>query len=315
LSALHAVLGDAVAAQRWRTEAEHLRAAIEAHLWQPQRGFYRMHRLLTPGLARGFPQDDDIFALGGHAVALLAGVGDDGRARQVLAVVEQRRVENGAATIAACLLPPYRAGVFQHPAMASEWRYQNGGQWDWFAGRFVRAEFERGHSQRAREHLRALAHRVRLSQGVYEWNERDGTGRGSARYAGSAAALGDAVIHGLFGVSLVADRLDVRLRLGSSPGGLTLLEPASGRALVLVQHRLASDRLVVEYAGRGDDPGTLSVRLPERAQVRAVTLDGRTVPFGIETVGEDRFVSLPTDWARHRLVLELTVGHTGALKP
>lgn len=315
LSALHAVLGDALRAQRWRTEAEHLRAAIEAQLWQPQRGFYRMHRLLTPGLARGFPQDDDIFAMGGHAVALLAGVGDDERARQVFTRADDRRIEYSAGTIAFSLLPPYRAGVFQHPAMANEWRYQNGGQWDWFAGRFVRAEFERGYSQRAGEHLRALAQRVRRSGGLYEWNERDGVGRGSARYAGSAAALGDAVVQGLFGVSLSADRLDVRLRLGASPGRLSLLEPASGRAMVLVQQRLANDRLVVEYAGRGTDPGTLSVRLPPRAEVHAAVLDGRAVPFGIETVGEDRFVSLPTDWAHHRLVLEVTLGHTGALKP
>ena len=315
LSELYAVLGDAIRAQRWRTESEHLRAAIEAQLWQPQHGFYRMHRLLTPGLARGFPQDDDAFALGGHAVALLAGVGDDERARQVLASAEQRRTQHSLATIAASLLPPYRAGAFQHPAMASEWRYQNGGQWDWFAGRFVRAEFERGYSQRAGEHLRALAHRARLSGGLYEWNERNGAGRGSGRYAGSAAALGDAVVHGLFGVSLSADRLDVRLRLGASAGRLALLEPASGRALVLVQQRLANDRLVVEYVGRGDDPGTLSVRLPPRAQVHAALLDGRAVPFGIETVGEDRYVSLPTDWGHHRLVLEMALGHNGALKP
>ena len=314
LSALYAVLGDSIHAQRWRAEAEHLSAAIERELWQPQRGFYRMHRLLTPALARGFPPDDDVFAMGGHAVALLAGVGDDERARRVFACAEQRRTQYSLATIAATLLPPYRAGVFQHAAMAQEWQYQNGGQWDWYAGRFVRAEFERGRSQRAIEHLRALAHRVRLSGGLYEWNEREGKGRGSARYAGSAAALGDAVLHGLFGVSLNADRLDVRLRLGGAGGRLALLEPASGRALVLDERRATNDRLIVDYAGRGGDAGSLSVRLPESAQVRAATLDGRATPFGLDTVGEDVFVSLPTDWKRHRLVLELTVGHNGAIK-
>jgi hypothetical protein len=314
LSGLYAVLGDSIRAQRWRAEAERLRAAIERDLWQPQRGFYRIHRLLTPALAHGFPPDDDVFAMGGHAVALLAGVGDDERARRIFACAEQRRTEYSLATIAATLLPPYRTGVFQHAAMAQEWQYQNGGQWDWYAGRFVRAEFERGHSERASEHLRALAHRVRVSGGLYEWNERDGTGRGSARYAGSAAALGDAVLHGLFGVSLNADRLDVRLRLGSAGGRLALLEPASGRALVLDERRANNDRLVVEYAGRGDDAGSISVRLPKGAQVREATLDGRAAPFGLETVGEDVFVSLATDWTHHRLVLELTLGHNGAIK-
>jgi hypothetical protein len=314
LASLYSALGDPRRAYRLRVEAARLRAAIDRHLWQTQQGFYRMHRLLTPHLARGFPRDEDTFALGGHALALLAGAGDDEQVRRVIQTVERRRREQGLTTIAASLLPPYPAGAFPHPAMTGEWQYQNGGQWTWLAGRFVRAEFERGHSKEAGEHLRGLARSARASGGFYEWSDRGGRGRGSAHYAGSAAALGDAVLHGLFGVALMADRLDVRLRLGGSSGQLALLEPASGRALAIAQTHSSKERLVVEYVGRGVDAGTLSVRLPEHVLVRSVTLDQRAAPFGMETVGEDTFVSLATDWNRHRLGLELEPGRGGAIR-
>jgi hypothetical protein len=312
LAAILDDVGDRAGAGRWRAEAEHVRRALNLRLWQEKRGFYGMHRILRPEMVRGFPDDSDMFAMGGHAVALLAGVADAGRARRILDLAERRRVQYGVGTIAASLLPPYPAGAFQHPAMKEEWRYQNGGQWDWFAGRLVLAEFRLGYSERAFTHLAGLARRARRAGGLFEWYERDGTGRGSARYAGSAAALGDALMAGLYGVDLGAQRLDVTLRLGARDGGLTLSEPASGRALTLAQ-RLdrAQGTLSVTWASRGAGHGTLRVRIPGGWRAESAMLGGREVAFARETLGEDAYVSLASDWPAGRLVIALagqTVG-------
>ena len=92
------------------------------------------------------PDDADIFALGGNALAALYGIADGPRAARLLDVAEERRREHGLSTIGGVLLPPYPAGFFQHPILREPFTYQNGGQWDWWAGRFVLAEFERGHA-------------------------------------------------------------------------------------------------------------------------------------------------------------------------
>ena len=148
------------------------------------------------------PADGDIFALGGNALAALYGIANASRAASIVDVAERRRREHGLSTIGGVLLPPYPAGFFKHPMLSEPFRYQNGGQWDWWAGRFVLAEFERGHAARAMEHLRALAGRAIAAGGLHEWSTRDGKGQGSPRYAGSAAALGTAVLQGVFGLDL-----------------------------------------------------------------------------------------------------------------
>ncbi len=309
LSELLEATGEVARAAAWEAESKRVREAINRDLWQEERGFYRMHRLVTPQLARGFPDDASIFALGGNAVALLAGVADPPRAARVLAAAERRRRDNGLATIAANLVPPYAAGTFAHASMREPWRYQNGGEWDWFAGRFVLAEFHLGQSERALEHLRALARRANAAGGLYEWYERDGTGQGSAHYAGSAAALADAILTGLFGVELSATGAAVDIRLGGHEGGVEVYQPASGRSMAYRQRLDATrESLVISYGGAVEGLGHLRVRLPPGVTARRVRRDGETAAFGIEVVGEDTFVAVETDWHTHRLEIDLERG-------
>ena len=106
------------------------------------------------------PAEDDIFALGGNALAVLYGIATDAQAARIFEVAEARRRRYRMETIGAVLLPPYPAGFFRHPILREPFTYQNGGQWDWWAGRFVLAEFQRGNAAKAFDHLRALAARA-----------------------------------------------------------------------------------------------------------------------------------------------------------
>jgi hypothetical protein len=189
------------------------------------------------------------------------------------------------------------------------YEYQNGGQWDWFGARLVLAAFERGHSVWARARLTEIARRAKAAGGLYEWYDRQGRGQGSPRYAGSAGALGDAVIHGLFGVGLSRGRLDLSLRLGERSGRISLRQPATSTRLEC-ETVVDASRIVVSYDSTVAGSGRLAVLLPERRSVAGATFDGRPVTVAVETVGEDRFAVIETDWVRHRL--ELRLGRAGA---
>ncbi len=67
LSELYALLEKDSRAEFWSRTAEQTRESVNRHLWQEDRGFYRMHAVLTPALTAGWQDDSDIFAMGGNA--------------------------------------------------------------------------------------------------------------------------------------------------------------------------------------------------------------------------------------------------------
>lgn len=297
LAEMARALGDAVRAAYWRSRASRLRASLVRHLWQEPRGYFRMHAPLPPrpgpeGGAYAWPlpaalQDDGArFALGGNAMAILAGVATEAQARRIVASAEASRKEARIATLGAVLIPPFPKDAFLHPAMREPWSYQNGGLWDWLAGRFVLAEFKTGHSRLAREHLAGIARRAQATGGLYEWYTRDGAGKGSARYAGSAAALGQAVIEGLFGVDLHGGRLDLRLRLDRS-GAVQLHEPATNSDIDL-RCRVEPRRLVLDLDTNAT-LGRVAVLLPKGTRVAHARAGLASLTIVTESVGDDTF--------------------------
>ena len=201
-------------------------------------------------------------------------------------------------------MPPYPTGIFSHPILREAYTYQNGGQWDWWSGRFILALFQRGHSQVALEELRAVAGRVADSGGLFEWYTRDGQGRGSDSYAGNVGSLAGAIYEGLFGLESSASGLEVTVRLGSAPGGLRVCEPASGRTLTY-EYEAQGSSATLRYESNAPGTGRLALRLPDSAAAAAVLLDGQPVSFFDEKVGDDTYVHLTTDWARHTLQIQL----------
>jgi hypothetical protein len=297
--------GNRPRAAHWERRAEALRAAANRQLWREGPGFYRMH---LPVAGPPAPFDDtDVFALGGNALAALYGLADPHRAARIFAVAEERRRAYGLSTIAAVLLPPYPRGVFRHPILTQPFTYQNGGQWDWFAGRFVLAEFEHGHAQAARRHLREIAERAARAGGLFEWNTREGAGRGSATYAGSAGALGAALLQGLFGIDLRATGLALHVRLGDQAGQVRVYQPATD-TFVQYQYRPRPDRLWLSFSSNATGRGELAVLLPAGAEVSGARLDGRPIATRSRTVGHDRYLLTVTDWRRHTLEVLLRPG-------
>ena len=306
LEALLDAAGRPARARFWSARTRRVRAAINRHFWQPDRGFYRMHLVVSVPAGWNAPDDDDVFALGGNAVAVLYGVADAEKASRVFATVEERRRRFGVSTVAGTLLPPYPSGFFRHPILREPYTYQNGGQWDWFAGRLLVAEFERGHATAARRQLGEIAARVARTGGMREWATRDGAGRGSATYAGSAGALGAAVIAGLFGVDLHGGRLDLTLRLGEEAGELRLREPATGTDVACSSaYDAASRTLRVSYSSGARRAGTLRVRVPPGMWPVSAILDGQARTVRMETVGEDVHAALTTAPGTHELTLKL----------
>jgi hypothetical protein len=293
--------GEPGRAAYWDAIVRHARVGVEAALWQPQRGFYRMH--VPETAAPGF-DDSHIFAMAGHAEALAAGLVDEGRARRVFQVAEAGRREHGVSTIAGTLLPPFPRAFFRHPALAEPWSYQNGGQWDWFAGRFVLAAFERGESERAFAWLQELAEKARRNGGLHEWHTRDGVGRGSPHYAGSAGALARALYEGAFGVRWSGERLDLDVRLGGRSGAIELQQPATGG---FMGYRYVAEAGSLSLDCRGDRPrsGSLALRLPPGRRAAGVSADGRSLAFDERVVGSDRYIVLRERWPCARVEVRL----------
>ena len=292
-------------ADHWRQAAAALRAAIDAQLWNESGGFYRLHRLVD---ARGaaLADDSDVFALGGNALAALYGPASDSRAARLFAVADARRRALGLAAPAGVLMPAYPTGFFQHPILRDAYTYQNGGQWDWWSGRFLLALFERGRSASASDGLRAVAQRVAATGGLFEWHALDGSGQGSNHYAGNVGSLASAIYEGLFGIASNASGLGLTVRLGPLSGGVTVCEPVSGRELRYEYDYAADRRLAtLTYSSNAAGRGRLALRLPEAGATAALVLDGQPAPFEKETVGMDEYVTLTTDWAQHRLELQL----------
>ena len=306
MEALLAAAGRPARARFWAAQARSVRAAIARHFWQAERGFFRMH--LVEAVPDGWtpPDDADVFALGGNAMAALHGVADASQAGKIFQAVEERRRRFGVSTVAGTLLPPYPSGFFRHPILREPYTYQNGGQWDWFAGRLILAEFERGHAAAARRQLGEIALRVARDEGLREWATRDGAGRGSAAYAGSAGALGAALVAGLFGVDLHEGRLDLTVRLGDEASEMRLREPATGTDVTCASaYDPASRTLRLRYSSGARRPGTLRVRLPPGTRLAAAIVDGKARVMRTETVGEDPYAVLTTTPGAHELKLQL----------
>jgi len=308
LEALLEAAGRPARARFWAAQARSVRAAIRRRFWQAERGFFRMHLVEAAPAGWAAPEDADAFALGGNAVAALYGVADASQAAAIFQAAEERRRRFGVSTVAGTLLPPYPSGFFRHPILREAYTYQNGGQWDWFAGRLILAEFERGHAAAARRQLGEIAARIARGGGLHEWATRDGAGRGSAAYAGSAAALGAALVAGLFGVDLHGGRLDLALRLGGEAGEVRLREPATGTEVACAGAYDATSRtLRVSYSSGAREAGKLRVRLPPGTRLASAIVDGKPATLKTETVGEDAYAVSATAPGTHQLQLQLAV--------
>lgn len=307
----------------WRIKAESVKRGVDQWLWMKDKGYYRVHRHLDARLNHAF-REDDLFAMGGNISAILAGLADETQSKCILEQALSRQKAWGASTAAGVLLPPYPRGAFKHPLVDDPYEYQNGGQWDWFGGKLVLALFQNGFSRQATHILSEIADKDLANGGLFEWDDKQGRGRGSDYYAGSAGSLGRALLEGYFGIGLGLDSLDLEPRLGADRARIHARLPGT-EVFVAYDYRPGRDgrSLTLAFNSNFRGRGHVRVRLPWPIRTRdslqpasgdhEVVLDGRPVPFTQTRVNEDEYVSLETDFKNHTLQVRLSV--PGQAKP
>ncbi len=313
LASMFEALGKKEKADEWLKRAASLREATERFLWQEDKGFFRVHIHLDP-----YPHDfdeDDMFAMGGNAQAIVAGLADARKAVRIIRTALERQKSFGVSTVSGSLLPPYPAGFFKHPALDEPYEYQNGGQWDWFGGRLVLAMFENGFSAAAREKLIEIAAKNIRNGGLFEWDTKDGIGRGSDDYAGSAGSLARALIEGYLGFNLGEKGLSLEPKLGGDEGQARLRIPSSGIALEMDYRPLRSERKIL-FRYESNFPGRGKVRwlIPrdllglvdndDAGENLEILRDGFPVPFSIERRNLDEFAVVETGFKGHTLEMK-----------
>jgi hypothetical protein len=309
LATMWEALGAAGRAAAWRQRGADLQMAANRDLWQPRRGFYRLHMHLAGPCADGapcapwqHPFDEGRLLAISNAVAVQTGFCSAAQARAILDTLAQAQLAAGAHQPGLSLWPPYASWTFPQPDMQAG-RYQNGGVWDWWAGVQIEAEFRAGYSRRALLHLRQVAHAWASHPGqVYEWQApgwRPGMRSddlavvSAARdYAAGAATVLQAVTTGLYGVEWQANgALRLTVRLGEASGAITSTLPGTARSLSYT-YTPTADALRLDYRTWGSGAFPLWLRLPPGRDTAAVRLDAADAVFTVERVGDDQYVAL-----------------------
>jgi hypothetical protein len=304
LAEMNEAVGAEVRARSLRERAEHLHAAANERLWSEESEAYLLHLHITP-LTHPFPEDEMVSI--SNALAVYTGLSTPQRARQALGSVEDARLAAGASKPGLSIYPPYPPGFFAHPQMAAG-EYQNGGLWDWWGGVQITAEFKTGKSARALAHLRMVAREWDQHPGqIFEWQSAStGEGWGSSNYASAAATMGEAILRGLFGVTMGTDGITLRSRLGKHDGQVRAVQPATGLYLSYDYTYNEPGLVVLDYGSNHPRPLEIALLLPPGREIRRVSLDGHEIPYRVETLLEDRFCAFSADSGVHRAILSVT---------
>jgi hypothetical protein len=286
-----------------RERAEQLRATANERLWNEERGAYLIHLHITP-LSHPFPEDEMVSI--SNALAVYVGLSTPQRTLRALGAVERARLAAGASKPGLSIYPPYPPGFFAHPQMSAG-HYQNGGLWDWWGGVQITAEFEAGESSLALAHLRMVAREWAVHPGqVFEWQVAStGAGWGSSHYASAAATMAEAILRGLFGVTIGTAGITLRSRLGKHAGRVRVVQPATG-LYVSYDYEYEPGQVVLDYGANHPRPLEIALLLPPGRDLERVSLDGHEVPYRLETLLEDRFCAFRGDSGVHRAILTFT---------
>ena len=191
----------------------------------------------------------------------------------------------------------------------SPYEYQNGAQWDWFGGRMIYAMFENGFSELAKEKLIEIFSKNLANRGFFEWDNKEGIGQGSDFYCGSAGSLGKALLEGYFGIKLGRDYLNIEPKIGRDSAKIHVYQPAND---IFVTYEYSFDesegQLSLSYNSNFPHDGSLRILIPwlnkvdreERLKRNLeVQIDGKLTDFKLETINNDSFVVIDTDFDNH----------------
>lgn len=289
LADMNKALGRTTRSQDMDARAVELRQAANARLWQPERGYYRMHVHITPLTHTGV-NEDEMVAIG-NAVAIYCGLTTDNQEQVIIKNLEDARIAAGARKPGVSLYPAYPPGFFPQP-QRSRGEYQNGGVWDWWGGVQISGEFQQGYSDLALSHLyQTAADWATHPNAIWEWSTPGSAfGRGSKGYAGAAGTVGEAILSGLYGVSLTCDGLRLEPRLGVHGGDVRVYQAATDR-YAAYRYTYDSDRITLRYGTNAGSDVQLRVLVPSGKMVQGIRLGSGDVAHRRETVGRDVFVA------------------------
>jgi len=296
----------------WLKKSALIQENTDKWLWQENRGFYRVH--IHQGSLRHEFDEDDMFAMGGNAQAILSGLASEEKAKRIIEQALARQKTYGVSTICGSLLPPYPKNFFKHPALDESYEYQNGGQWDWFGGKLLFTMFEAGLSEIAREKLLEVIRKDVSNGGLCEWDTQKGLGRGSDFYAGSAGSLAKALFEGYFGVKISDGNLSLEPKLMKDRAKVHIYIPV-GHHFVAYNYEYSdkNNKLLFSFNSNFSNAGQIKILSPwplsEGASAKntepriEVLKDGKKMPFKMFKKNKDEFIVVETDFKKH--VLEI----------
>jgi hypothetical protein len=292
LSKMHSDLDDNATAGYWKRIASSIKENVNRYLWQHDKGFYKMHIILSP--INLSIDERDMFPMGGNAMAIISGLANSTQAARIFEIADERKDKIGATTIGTVLVPSYPEGFFTNPIMDKEYEYQNGGQWDWFAGRLILAEFENGFSEMATRHLIDVSKQDSSLEGLYEWCTLNGIGMGSKNYAGSAGVLGRCIVEGYFGVNISREYVELKPRLGYHNGSISLYEPITSLKLSYDYTRFPNNTIILNYHCNNERSYKISILIPKGRIISSFYVNNVPVTYQIDQIGHDVYASIGT---------------------
>ncbi|MCP2518959.1 hypothetical protein NLB96_00460 [Candidatus Aminicenantes bacterium AC-335-K20] len=300
LSEMYKLLNLNQKANYWSKIAEYMKINTNKWLWQENKGFYRVHIHLTP-LKHNF-DEDNIFAMGGNAMAILSGLADENKTRRIIKVALERQKIFNVSTISGTLLPCYPKGFFKHPMMDDFYEYQNGGQWDWFGARLICAMYENGYSEIATQKLLELVKKNLNNENLFEWHSIDGIGKGSSFYLGSAGVLGRAIIEGYFGIKLSRNHLILAPKIGRNKAKIHVYQPANDLFVAYTYNfDNVNKRIIFKYNSNFPKKGEIRLLNPIKNRNLKVLMDGKEIIFKREKINLDEFIVLETNFQNHTI--------------
>jgi hypothetical protein len=296
----------------WRQKARQVQNNADKWLWQEDKGFYRVHIHLDEW-EHDF-DENDMFAMGGNTQAINSGLADEEKSRRIIQEALKRQEAYDVSTISGTLLPPYPKNFFRHPLLDDPYEYQNGAQWDWFGARLIYAMFQQGFSQKAKEKWLEIIRKNADNRGFFEWDNKDGIGRGSDFYAGSAGSMGKALFEGYFGIDLGYNHLSIEPKLGKESGNIYIYQPTNEFFVAYdYTYDESNEKLSMKYSSNHTQKGTIKILNPWPELVEDfenmdrkldILFDGNRGTYRIETKNQDVLIIFETDFDNH--VIEIS---------
>ena len=277
LADMYDAMGDAERSAFWRERAADISQRTVDALWLADRGYFAVCRHVTP-YDHDF-DEDAMFAMGGNAMAILAGIADDDMAASIFAAADERQREYGISTVSGVMLPPYPDGVFEHYAVNRAYLYQNGGQWDWFGGRLILGMYQRGFYDLANTKLDEIAAKIADNRGINEWEDPSGAPSGSGDFVGAAGALARAIVEGRYGILLTGDTLSIEPHFDiSGDNRIFLIDSASGNR-VGYAYEAGRDGATMRLFGGFEGPMTVRIPARDAGNIISVTCNGQQIEW------------------------------------